>query len=160
MFVYYSLIILIIGCQDSFVLKTTRFNPQVLKTNGYFVDKNKSVYFLYNNGIILYGHSHYNETIKEMETHLVQLSNKNSSIYKNKVGWGVFRVIGENIEYDMWYPRADAPVYRRKGIILNDSTFKITSFAKPNGKEFNELDEIYHFRSFSPKPDSTNKFIK
>jgi len=46
----------------------------------------------------------------------------------------------------------------REGIILNDTTFQITKYT--SGSNVSERNEVYHFREFHPKPDSTNKYIK
>jgi hypothetical protein len=54
-------------------------------------------------------------------------------------------------------------VYTNIGVILNDTTFQLTeSYRLKKGEktEYQILDEIYHFRQYSPKPDSTNDFIK
>ena len=52
------------------------------------------------------------------------------------------------------------PVYLDKGEIQNDSTFLITKSIRSKTGEEKELNEIYHFKQFSPKPDSTNVFVK
>lgn len=60
----------------------------------------------------------------------------------------------------MYYPRADAPVYTKRGSILNDSTFVIKTVSEFDRKKTLPENTTYHFRQFSPKPDSTNKFIE
>jgi hypothetical protein len=50
--------------------------------------------------------------------------------------------------------------YVRLGTILNDTTFIITKLVRSDGKHESEKNETYHFRLFSPKPDSTNNLIK
>ena len=62
----------------------------------------------------------------------------------------------------MWYSPSGGgtPAYVREGKILNDTTFHITTSYRSNGSERHEKDEVYHFRQFYPKPDSTNNFIK
>jgi hypothetical protein len=83
------------------------------------------------------------------------------NLRKDKVGWGVFLIKGNNIECEVWSTSVGGglPVGRGEGIILNDTTFCIVkSINIRDGKEFPHND-IYHFRKFSPKPDSTNNFI-
>ena len=81
-----------------------------------------------------------------------------------KFFWGVFNIKNNQILYERWCP--SEPPYRtyvREGNIINDTTFVITKlYRMVNGKktEESELNEVYHFKQFSPKPDSTNKFIK
>jgi len=52
--------------------------------------------------------------------------------------------------------------YTKSGKILNDTTFVLTSVER-SGKPWTKEEELYrkkyHFRKFSPKPDSTNRFI-
>jgi len=116
-------------------------------------------YFFYENGMALYlggvGNS-----LEEMDEYVLRLIR--SQNYKNiKFCWGIFVVEGNIIKFDRWYPGAKPyRAYVREGIILNDTTFHITKSYRSNGKERDKEDEIYHFREFSPKPDSTNVFIK
>jgi hypothetical protein len=83
----------------------------------------------------------------------------------SKYEWGVFQIDGTRIKFERWYPSSGGPLkaYIRSGEILNDTTFLITeSYRMQKGKktEIRERNEVYHFRQFSPKPDSTNNFIK
>jgi hypothetical protein len=76
--------------------------------------------------------------------------------------WGLFIIDGQIIKIEQYYATDDITrwTYIREGVILNDTTFLITVFYRSDGKERVEVDEIYHFRHFYPKPDSTNNFIK
>jgi hypothetical protein len=75
--------------------------------------------------------------------------------------WGVFNIKDNIIKFERWYPGQGAKkAYVREGIILNDTTFHITKSYRSNGSELKDADEVYHFRKFSPKPDSTNVFVK
>jgi hypothetical protein len=51
-------------------------------------------------------------------------------------------------------------VYVKEGFILNDTTLQITRMYRVDGSDEHILNYTYHFRQFSPKPDSTNNFIK
>jgi hypothetical protein len=78
--------------------------------------------------------------------------------------WGVFQIESNGVKFERWYPSSGGPLkaYVREGIILNDTTFQITvSYRNQNGEktEVRERNEVYHFKSFSPKPDSTNTYI-
>ena len=54
-----------------------------------------------------------------------------------------------------------APMYMKIGKIINDTTFQLVrEFASYHKKDSRVIDETYHFKQFSPKPDSTNVFIK
>lgn len=112
-----------------------------------------SRYALYRNGIIRYLGSPQN-------VGSIQFLNGNS-----KTHWGVFQIDGNEIKFEKWYPSSGGPLkaFIRSGIIVNDTTFHIKkSYRMRNGEktEIMELDEIYHYLPFSPKPDSTNSFVK
>lgn len=83
----------------------------------------------------------------------------------SKVDWGVFQIHSNVIKFEKWYPSSGGPLkaYIRAGNILNDTTFVITeSYRMHKGKKTEEKvrNETYHFRQFSPKPDSTNVYVK
>ncbi len=81
-----------------------------------------------------------------------------------KQTWGIFQIENGKIKFERWYPSSGGPLmaFVRSGQVLNDTTFHITeSYRMQNGQktEIRVRDEIYHFQQFSPKPDSTNKFV-
>ncbi|OFX35987.1 MAG: hypothetical protein A2W95_17860 [Bacteroidetes bacterium GWA2_40_14] len=137
-----------------------------LRVDGYYYmnyagGENYSVYFLYKDGTILYGGGfQYSEfqknTLKFSDTIWI----KNMKEYRHR--WGLFKIEGNKITFEKWYPSSGGPlpVYISSGEILNDTTFRITQSMRSNGKEVNEKNEVYHFKQFSRKPDSTNNFIK
>lgn len=51
------------------------------------------------------------------------------------------------------------PAYLSIGEIQNDTTFVITKAIRPKTDETLVLNEVFHFRAFAPKPDSTNNVI-
>ncbi len=86
-----------------------------------------------------------------------------NQVKKLKHRWGLFNIDGSNILFERWYP-SEPPlkVLTREGEILNDSTSVINNFYKvENGSKIflEELNEIYHFKGFSPKPNSANVFV-
>ncbi len=120
-----------------------------------------ATYFLYENGIILEGDAVNENRIPELENKFKTLEWHNS-IKKYKAGWGLFTIDGDKILFEKWYPNSPGQpkVYIREGKILNDTTFHITASYRPDGSKRSEEDEVYHFKPFSPKPDSTNNFVK
>jgi hypothetical protein len=74
--------------------------------------------------------------------------------------WGLFHVDGERIAFERWYPAEYVKAFIRSGRILNDTTFVITESRRSNGEAIRERNEVYHFRPFSPKPDSTSGFLE
>lgn len=95
---------------------------------------------------------------------------KNQNIYTNtRPNWGIFKIGNSEIKIERWTFSSGGGTYPRQevfGKILNDTTVNFyeqdrnspTQYGKNKKKE--KIDETYHFRQFSPKPDSTNKFIK
>lgn len=149
---------------DILTLEKIENNSNRLNLKGYYcyeyIENNFDIYFLYENGIILYGYSP-----SEDELHKYGIKYKSGEFYKEvqniKFHWGVYQIDGNSIKFERWYP-SEKP-YRttiREGEILNDSTFIITKTYKANSNEVRERNETYKFKKFSPKPDSTNIFIK
>ena len=140
-----------------------------LRIDGYYYQEKHgkfyTMYCFYRNGILLYlGGGFSSHQIIELENRI-----KNGSFYngvKNlKDYWGVFKIENNNIKFERWYPSSGGglPTYVREGKILNDTTFVITEvYRMKKGKkiEAETRNEIYHFKEFHPKPDSTNAFVQ
>lgn len=144
-------------------LQRVNYNGNELRTDGYYYhftsSNNTIVYFLYRNGIILCAHSYSSHDLTSVELEMVKIY---SEIRKLKDSWGVFIVNDNKIEYDMWNTPTgfSFPITKSKGYIENDTTFHITeTYYSDINKTYYE-DELWHFRQFANKPDSTNNFIK
>ncbi len=145
---------------DKLNLVQQDFNGDQLRLDGYYYTEKEnfegiiySRYTFYKNGIVRYLGS-----INDLE--LLNFVNGNS-----KTVWGIFNIENNNIQFERWYPSSGGPLeaYVRAGKILNDSTFHITeTYRLLNGEktEYRLKNEIYHFKQFSPKPDSTNSYIR
>ena len=88
-----------------------------------------------------------------------------SSAINYSYKWGVFHIDGNMIKMEKLYPGSPggAWAYIREGSILNDTAFRITrSYRMLDGKEteVRTRDELFLFKELSPKPDSTNPYIK
>lgn len=151
---------------ENLTLKKSSYTGTELRLDGYYYFMNGQnlfeTYFFYRNGISIHGGGNGSNTppLQFIESQFVSESYLNS--LKNcKTCWGIFRISGDNIWEEAWYPSSGGglPVYIRYGKILNDTTFIITRSIHSKTGEENELNETYHFKQFSPKPDSTNKFI-
>ncbi len=83
-------------------------------------------------------------------------------IKDSKTRWGVFIIEGAIIKIESWTPSEIKLAYVYEGIILNDTTFHIKEsyrIRKGNKTDVRIKDVIYHYKQFSPKPDSTNVFV-
>jgi hypothetical protein len=146
---------------DKLSLHQTPYTGSELRIDGYYYNYFEgwriNTHFFYANGIIRYGGGG-SSSFQEFEERI-----KNSTILPGdtKTEWGVFIVNNDIIKFEKWYPSSGggAPAYVREGRILNDTTFHITISYRSNGSERRIKDEIYHFKQYSPKPDSTNEFI-
>ena len=135
-----------------------------LRMDGYYYCYYKEtditvIYFMFRNGIIRCtgGYSRYNEDNREQE--MVSYYNR----FTPKTDWGVFIVNGNVIQYEMWIGSSSgvyASINRQSGYIENDTTFHITESYYSDRNETEQVDEVYHFKQFANKPDSTNNYIK
>ncbi|MDO9154525.1 MAG: hypothetical protein Q7U47_12630 [Paludibacter sp.] len=118
-------------------------------------------YFFFQDGVVLYGGATEKSELPKLENQFITTKYINA-IKKYKDGWGLFNIAGDKIVFERWYPHSPGQpkVYIREGTILNDTTYHISVSYRPDGSERIEQDETYHFKQFSPKPDSTNVFIK
>jgi hypothetical protein len=162
----------LLGCNNYSKLVTTRkpINNTVLKLNGYYSVKEKgeslgliSIYFLYENGIILYAGSYKNSNLIDIEskikTNYVQNNNKVAKNYI--IDWGVFNIHNQMITIEKWEPtQGKRRSSIRKGVIIDDKSFRINYFFSPFVNKEYQTGDTYFFHQFSPKPDSTNNFIK
>ncbi len=167
-----SLIISANSCEkiikdDNLSLARINYSGNELRISGYYyiITENEDLtyspkYIFYNNGVALSAGLPANN-LSKMDENMLNASNNN---YKNHKGvWGIFKIDKLNIWIERWHCAEFCKAYTWEGSIINDTTFHIIkSYRMQNGEktEIKERDEIYHFRQFSPKPDSTNNFIK
>jgi hypothetical protein len=145
-------------------------NTSTLNLNGYyFLEESgenkglKSIYFLYKNGILLYAGSYKDSEINSIEKKIIKdyLNNSNEIAKRNLINWGVFSIDGTEISMEKWEPTEGMRrTSIKRGIVLNNQSFIINYLYSPFSNKNNKVSDIYHFRTFSPKPDSTNNFIK
>jgi len=144
---------------EELTLSKENIGEGILKLDGYYYYEHSNSqgplfrkFALYRNGVIKY---------------IGSSSEINEGIFYGsgeKGDWGLYKIYGTKILYEKW--NADNTkynVYTYEGQILNDSTYRMTSsyqLDKGNKTNVRSFDEVYHFYKFSPKPDSTNEFIK
>lgn len=150
---------------DKLSLNRQNNTSNELKINGYYLNNNNfsDSYCLYENGIIQYIGVDVKNFI-DFESY-IQSQSFIDEQKKHKYNWGCYNIDNKNIKFEKWYPSSGIAkkAYVREGVILNDTTFQITqSYRMKRGKkkEISVENETYYFKQFSPKPDSTNEFIK
>ncbi len=165
------LVISLWGCRTAKIL-TPRVNnlTNTINLQGYYYYEVKDslnkdrvlIYFLYSNGVLLFCGSVEKKDFGQMEKY-INHEFLSKYVFSNDISaWGVYKIDGNEILKEQWYPfdfAAGVPTYISKGEIMNDTTFVLKKISRPNGKDLTLINETYHFRQFSPKPDSTNNFI-
>jgi len=153
---------------DMLGLDRTEYTDMDIRLDGYWWNKLElshderiTTYFFYQNGVILHGRSMQVSQVEEKEKDFSSESFR-KLVSSNKSGWGVFRVNGSKIKFEMWTSSNGGPLKTvvRSGEILNDETFVITSFLNNYSGETSTRNDTFYFKKFSPKPDSTNTFIE
>ena len=162
------------GCEalfrdEKFTFQRTDYNGNEIRTDGYyyrfdasydsFVPNRTICHFLFRNGVSVAMGSY--ETI-DLDAVEIEMLERYKWLYQHKSVWGIFVINGNTFVKESWSTSVGGglPVGRSVGIIENDTTIRITK--NINVKERKEFPQDYrwHFRQFSPKPDSTNNFIK
>jgi len=151
-------------CKDGeFTFPREEDNSGLLKLSGYYYNISEEypnsvkIILLNQNGVII---GSMGGSLEEVQNESIKLTVHEN--FKNwKSGWGIYRIKNGNIEIQSWQTIQSPckPIKVEKGEILNDSTFKITSWQDCRKRKINEVEEIYEFKSYSPKPDSINSFI-
>lgn len=98
-------------------------------------------YFLFRDGKILYCGT------TDLVLFEEKLINKTNNFGSSKTDWGIFVIDNGNIKFERWYSGSVGqrlPVYIKEGIILNDTTFKITKFYNKDGNVNENRDELYY----------------
>jgi hypothetical protein len=143
-------------------LQRTNYTGTELRTDGYYYyfvpEQNRTVvYFLYRNGIILWYSTYPTYNIKDIEKEIIKEK------AKSKDHWGLFAVNSNTIQYEMWIEASSgirATINRCSGYIESDTTIHFTESYNLERDETKQIDEVWHFKQFANKPDSTNIYIK
>ena len=143
-------------------------NPPLLLSGYYdFVYKRVNdslqhkIIFLYANGVILFAssdHSQLNETENDFKNGKYYAAIKNE-----KNSWGPFKINEGTLEFQRWFPAENAPVHFYTCKILNNQSFEVYQtgyMVRGKKKQKQNISEVYTFKAFGPKPDSTNKYVK
>jgi hypothetical protein len=147
---------------DDLTLPEQPYTGNQMQIDGYFFnesDGRRQVYVFYRNGVVLDGGSPLTSALAIFEEELSNGTYYNFAKDK-KYKWGRFLVDSNVLQFELWKPNTGPfEAYTYEGVILNDTTFKLTkSWRSCKPKKVNEFEETFHFKRFSPKPDSTNTF--
>jgi hypothetical protein len=166
--ILFSVFLVLLGCEgfkdDKLSMQRTDYLGSELKINGfYYTQKDNNFQFLqcfYKNGIILNMHGGFSNS-QDAENYIIKEFLLNNGYKKYADSWGVFEIKNNYIRFEHFVGfHFSYLVYTYEGMINNDTTFTIIRSYRVDGSEMKYLNEVYHFHQFSPKPDSTNKWIK
>lgn len=174
----YAFIFFLYGCISFEPLTQIKKNfiGSNLKLNGYYYSfdyKKIKAFTLFKNGVFYNNFfdgidSYYNENLDSLDTKYLKHFLFDIK-YPLQYQWGLFNINNSEISIERWVTASGGgayPTQMLKGTIKNDTTiyFHTLVGAHPINvgkmKKIIKIDETYHFRKFSPKPDSTNNFIK
>ena len=145
---------------ENLTMKRKDYVGNELKTDGYYsyyFSEGKSYgTFFYKNGVVLDvpgKDGNYSEE-RFLDEELIK------HVKQHKSYWSIFEINNDTIIIQGWgySDGGGLPVVTRYGKVLNDTTFVINK-SECRGK-ITEINEVYYYRQFSPKPDSTNVYIK
>ena len=148
---------------ENLTIKRKDYTGNELRTDGYYYYFNEStnvtvIYFFYRNGVILLVDSYFGTDLGTIEKEIVNAK------FNPKSNWGVFIIDNNYIQYERWVGSlSSAPkafISKSTGYILNDTTLHFTQRYDSEQKETRIINEVWHFKQFFPKPDSTNVYIK
>lgn len=164
------LIALFCGCSfpmledKEFTIEAMPYHGSELKIDGYYYlkhDKSRIYYYVfYSNGVVLQGSS---KDIYELDA---KFHNTQKDYTDDRLLWGPFIVKGNELRFEHY--NNTFPDYKWRIItvyctILNDTTFRIDKGTLSHkGKDVTNqkvFPSEYHFRQYSPKPDSTNTVV-
>lgn len=164
------LILLLSGCDleppwghDDLTFEQEPYLGSEIRTDGYWYDSfvtpdgdtSYTAHFFYRNGVVRYGSA--GPELDDIEADVIRQIQDGYDAPRFR--WGLFDVTRNRIEFERWYPAEYVSAFIRSGQILSDTTFVITESRRSGGGEVRQINERYHFRAFSPKPDSTSRYI-
>jgi hypothetical protein len=163
-------ILLFTSCEKELYDLSLDKNPyrgDELRIDGYYYSNLTSaidigVAVFYRDGICInvFSHIEGSDTTNFIENEILLNESLISSFMNTPTHIGVFQINKESIEFETWEAGRDIITFSNYGKIFNDTTFLITKQVNnDSGKSYSE-NLTYRFKQFSPKPDSTNNFIK
>ena len=142
---------------DEFTFEREVYLGDDIRLDGYFVHQGNvtesmQIIFFNRNGITLhFGHA---KSIEELE-----FSIRNNKYPFNSRGlWGIYKVEESLITHETW--KAGSGFHRAgfKYAIVSDTVIAVSEiYGQEYGKK---VGDVYHFRQFSPKPDSVSQYIE
>lgn len=119
------------------------------------------IIFLYTNGVVLFASSA-ESRLSERESEF-RNGKYHDAVKNSKNDWGPFKINDGILEFQRWFPAENAPVHFYTCKILNNQSFEIYQtgyMVRGKKNQTRNISEVYTFKAFAPKPDSTNQYVK
>lgn len=143
--------------KDDLQIERKNYSGANLRIDGvYYNNHQKAHFFLYRDGVFFDGGTGFNGSINELIKFYSQKENYRTA-YELPYRWGVFKIENDEILIEKWVSGDAFGRYitsKFSGVIINDTTLLLNHPAEVIGTD------TFYFHKFSPKPDSTNTFIK
>jgi hypothetical protein len=137
------------------------YSPAEIGEGGDILKKEGMILLFFRNGIAMIQPVYIMDGVDSLQTiaNLLQAL-PTEWMLRTSSGFGTFIISSGTLNMSFWLKEWDCICYQYEASILNDSTFMTTSFftSKSSGK--NWYKRVFHFKQYSPKPDSTCVFIE
>lgn len=148
---------------DQLSIKKRPNNSRKMRLDGFYYCEGKSltyksdVYFFYTDGVL----QHMGAIPPSDFSARLRDGAFLKKVQSQRVSWGLYRLSSDSIYFERWYHGGGSEklVLVRRGIVINDSTFRVGEVQRTFDGDLERVNETYHFKKFHPKPDSTNEFI-
>ena len=154
----------ILNCKEKekYTFSKTNYLGKEIKTNGYYFSSKYYPLIFYRNGVMIRDILDTNDyNLTTFESWL--LNGRYGTGFKNSIyNWCLFKIKDNQVKYEGFSAKSGISckyTYIRTGSILNDSTILFTNQINSDGTESESQNDTFHFKQFSPKPDSINSFI-
>lgn len=171
LYTFFALILLsCASCEkdrEELSLLKTAYSGNELRIDGYYYSNptpadDIGVAVFYRDGVCInvYTRVEDQDTLSFIENDILLNPSIISNFMSTPTNIGVYQINAPSIVFETWEAGRDIITFSNYGWILNDTTFLITKQVNNNTGTATYDNLTYHFRQFSPKPDSTNAFIK
>ena len=157
-----------------FQMTRNPYDGEEMRIDGYYYsvpeeDGGRDVLLFYRNGVFIYGGTEVTDTVeKTLQDTLLYIDKwlyPEPEIMKMRRSLpdqiGIFRTNGRSLEMEMWERRfLGYGVVTMTGNIIDQNSLIIIDKRDKDGYYEEPKNLLFHFRQFSPKPDSTSVFIK
>ena len=167
---FFAMNLLFCSCEkerQELSMAKTPYTGNELRIDGYYFSNQVFTDYIgiavfYRNGICInvFTQIESHDTISFIENEILLNEGLMSNFWNTPNHIGVFLINKESIEFETWEAGRDIITFSNFGEILNDTTFLITKQVNNQSGATEAMSLTYRFRQFSPKPDSTNIFIK